>query len=222
MIGGLAVKKIVKKSLSNQVADDIELRIKKGEFNIGDKLPTEPELVSMYDVSRNTIREAIQSLTRPGILETRQGDGTYVIAKERLQVELYNMMDKTANKNVFEVRNMLENFIVIKAIDNADDKDLIDIEQALQTRKAETDSIREKTQADLYFHLSIAKATHNDLIVEMYKYVSAYFNEFIYDKIYRKIQNQQYIDEIHDSLFVAIKNKDIIKAKDCINKIIEI
>ena len=222
MIGGLAVKKIVKKSLSNQVADDIELRIKKGEFNIGDKLPTEPELVSMYDVSRNTIREAIQSLTRPGILETRQGDGTYVIAKERLQVELYNMMDKTANKNVFEVRNMLENFIVIKAIDNADDKDLIDIEQALQTRKAETDSIREKTQADLYFHLSIAKATHNDLIVEMYKYVSAYFNEFIYDKIYRKAQNQQYIDEIHDSLFVAIKNKDIIKAKDCINKIIEI
>ena len=216
------MKKIIKKSLSNQIADDIELRIKKGEFEVGDKLPTEPELVSMYGVSRNTIREAIQSLTRPGILETRQGDGTYVIAKERLQVELYNVMDNATNKNVFEVRNMLENYIVEKAIINANSSDLVEIEQALDLRKAENTSLREKTQADLDFHLSIAKATHNDLLVEMYKHVSAYFNEYIYDKIYRKSKNQQYIDEIHDLLFVAIKDKNLSKAKDCINKIIEI
>ena len=216
------MKKIVKKSLPNQIAEDIEKRIKGGDFNVGDKLPTEPELVSMYGVSRNTIREAIKSLTAPGILETRQGDGTYVIAKERLQVELYNVMDKTTNKNIFEVRNMLENTIVEKAIINATDSDLLEIEKYLKLRKEETDSIREKTQADMNFHISIAKATHNDLLVEMYKYVSTYFNEFIFDKIYRKSKNQQYIDDIHDSLFVAIKEKDIIKAKDCISKIIEI
>ena len=216
------VTKIVKKSLSNQIADDIEQRIKLGEFKVGDKLPTEPELVSTYGVSRNTIREAIQSLTRPGILETRQGDGTYVVATERLQVELYNVMDSTTNKNVFEVRNMLENYIVERAICNATEEDLQNISNALENRKAEIDSIPEKTQADLDFHMSIAKATHNDLLVEMYKHVSKYFNEFIYDKIYRKTKNQGYIDEIHDSLFVAIKERNKSKAKDCINKIIEI
>ena len=222
MIGGIMVTKIVKKSLSNQIADDIEQRIKLGEFKVGDKLPTEPELVSTYGVSRNTIREAIQSLTRPGILETRQGDGTYVVATERLQVELYNVMDSTTNKNVFEVRNMLENYIVERAICNATEEDLQNISNALENRKAEIDSIPEKTQADLDFHMSIAKATHNDLLVEMYKHVSKYFNEFIYDKIYRKTKNQGYIDEIHDSLFVAIKERNKSKAKDCINKIIEI
>ena len=214
--------KLNKKSLPRQIADDIELNIKKGVYNIGDKLPTEPELVAHYGVSRNTLREAIQSLTNSGILETRQGDGTYVVARERLQVDFFHAMGSTNSENVLEVRNMLENSIVELAIVNATCKDIEDIEHYLALRKAVCESARENTKADLDFHTAIARATHNELIVAIYKYVSAYFNEYIYDKIYRKSQDEQYIDEIPDLLFSAIRDKNVGLAKDCVRKIIEI
>lgn len=216
------MNKIIKTSLPKQVANDIEQRIKDGTYKIGDKLPTEPELVSQYGIGRNTLREAIQSLTNSGLLESRQGDGTYVIAKERLQVEFFNAMDASNNKNILEVRNMLENHIVVSAIDNATEEDIQTIEQLLHLRKQVSASVRENTQADLNFHIAITSATHNDLLVAIYKYVSSYFNEFIYSKIYSKSQDQRYIDELHDLLFSAIKSKDKTLAQNYIKKIIEI
>lgn len=216
------MNKIIKTSLPKQVADNIEQLIKNGTYKIGDKLPTEPELVSQYGIGRNTLREAIQSLTNSGLLESRQGDGTYVIAKERLQVEFFNAMEASDNKNVLEVRNMLENHIVVSAIDNATEEDIQTIEQLLHLRKQVSESVRENTQADLNFHIAITNATHNDLLISIYKYVSSYFNEFIYSKIYSKSQDQQYIDELHDLLFSAIKSKDKTLAQNYVKKIIEI
>ena len=216
------MNKIGKTSLPKQIADDIELQIRNGKYSIGEKLPTEPELVELYGVSRNTLREAIQSLSNSGILETRQGDGTYVVAKERLQVEFFNVLGSTSSKDVLEVRNMLENCVVISAINNATPEDIKIIKHYLELRKHTRESIRENTQADLDFHTAIAKSTHNDLLISLYKYVAEYFSQFIYDKIYRKTQNQTYIDEIHDLLFAALKEKNIKLAQECIKKIIEI
>ena len=64
--------------LSRQVSDKLEQMIEKGEYHVGEKIHTEIELMDIFQVSRNTIREAIQSLTSAGVLEVRQGDGTYV------------------------------------------------------------------------------------------------------------------------------------------------
>ena len=222
MIGGMIVDKIVKKSLPKQIAEMIELKIKNNEYQVGDRLPTEPNLVEMFGVSRNTVREAIQSLTNSGLLETRQGDGTYVVARERLQVDFFHIMHETTYKNVLEVRDLLEKYIVVSAIKNATKEDIDEMESFLYLRKKEISSIRESTQADLNFHIAIAKATHNDIILNIYRYVSEYFNEFIYKKVYSENKDQTYIDEIHDLLLLAIKEKNIELAQDCVNKIIAI
>lgn len=216
------MNKLIKKSLPQQVADTIELKIKNGEYKVGDKLPTEPNLVELFGVSRNTVREAIQSLTNSGLLKTKQGDGTYVVAKERLQVDFFNIMNETTDQNVLEVRMLLETYIVVSAIKNATEEDIAEIESLLHLRKKETNSVRENTRADLNFHIAIAKATHNDIILNIYKYVSEYINEFIYKKYYDHTQDQDYIDQLHDLLFTAIKEKNEVLAQDCVNKIIEI
>lgn len=213
--------KLIRKSFPRQIADAIELKIKNGVYEVGDKLPPEPKLVEMFGVSRNTVREAIQSLTHSGLLETRQGDGTYVIAKERLQVDFFNIMNGTTYQNVLEVRELLEKHIVVSAIRNSTAEDIAEIESFLHLRKAEVDSVRESTQADLNFHIAIAKATHNDIILSVYRYVSEYFNEFIFQKIYDQKRDEAYIDQLHDQLFQAIRDQNVQLALESVNRIIE-
>jgi GntR family transcriptional regulator of arabinose operon len=62
--------------------DKILRRILRGSYSIGQRIPTEPALVEELGVSRNTIREAVASLVHDGLLERRQGSGTYVIGNE--------------------------------------------------------------------------------------------------------------------------------------------
>ena len=62
----------------HRIADDLGKRIESGELERGSQLPTELELREAYGASRNTIRDAIKRLTSQGLVETRQGQGTYV------------------------------------------------------------------------------------------------------------------------------------------------
>lgn len=103
--------KPIKYSLTKQIANELEEKIQSGQYNIGDKIPTEPELVDHFGVSRNTIRESVQALIHAGLLEARQGDGTYVVAMEKLQVELFTLMSKTEKQEIQEARNLLEEYI---------------------------------------------------------------------------------------------------------------
>jgi|UPI000783B4BE DNA-binding FadR family transcriptional regulator len=221
MIGGIVMKPI-KYSLTKQIADELEKKIQSGEYKIGEKIPTEPKLVDYFGVSRNTIRESVQALIHAGLLEARQGDGTYVVATERLQVELFNLLSKTEKQEIQEVRNLLEEYVVVSAALHATEDDIAQIERKLCQRNIASDTVRENTKADLAFHTAIAFATHNRLLINMYQYVSQYFNDFIAEKLAAHTYDQEYVDTLHNELFAAIKNKDSKKAKETISKIIEL
>jgi GntR family transcriptional regulator len=64
-----------------QIADELRAQIKSGELKAGDKLPTEADLSDSYNASRNTIRDAVELLVREGLIEKRQGQGTFVTLK---------------------------------------------------------------------------------------------------------------------------------------------
>lgn len=214
--------KTIKYSIPKQIADDIEQQIKNNVFTVGQKLPTEPELVKQYGASRNTVREAVQSLIHAGILESKQGSGTYVIAKDRLQVDLFSLMTEVTQENIVEVRTLLELYIVESAILHMDEDDIKKIEQCLLLRNNMSAEIKENTQADINFHISIACATHNLLLIKMYQYVTQFFSEFIASKTICHIDEHLYIDELHSNLVSAIKNKDLASAKNTINEIINL
>lgn len=214
--------KPVKYSLTKQIANELELKIQSGKYKIGDKIPTEPELIDYFGVSRNTIRESVQALIHAGLLEARQGDGTYVIATERLQVEFFSLLNKTEKQEIQEVRNLLEEYVVGSATLHATDEDLYQIEISLDKRNKISNRIRENTKVDIEFHTAIAFATHNSLLINMYQYVSEYFNEFIAEKFAANQDRQEYIDSLHNKLFTAIKNKDCEQSKKIMSKIIEL
>jgi GntR family transcriptional regulator len=68
-------------SMYRQIAEDLRLKIENGELGHGTQLPTELELRDQYDASRNTVRDAIKLLITRGLVETRPGQGTFVVAK---------------------------------------------------------------------------------------------------------------------------------------------
>lgn len=71
--------------LYHQLAEDLRSRIERGEFRKGEAIPTEPELERAYEVSRVTVRRAVQELVREGFLETRQGRGTFARSPKATQ-----------------------------------------------------------------------------------------------------------------------------------------
>ena len=64
-----------------QIAEDLRGKIEAGEIAQGDQLPTEIELMEQYDASRNTVRDAIKLLTARDLVETRPGQGTFVVER---------------------------------------------------------------------------------------------------------------------------------------------
>ncbi|OTI02669.1 hypothetical protein CAZ07_35975, partial [Pseudomonas aeruginosa] len=69
---------LIKRSLVDQALEQLRLRISQGVWAIGERLPTEPELSAVLGISRNTVREAMRVFAFSGLLEIRQGDGSYL------------------------------------------------------------------------------------------------------------------------------------------------
>lgn len=69
---------LIKRSLVDQALEQLRLRIAQGVWAVGERLPTEPELSAELGISRNTVREAMRVLAFSGLIEIRQGDGSYL------------------------------------------------------------------------------------------------------------------------------------------------
>ena len=69
---------LIKRSLVEQAVEQLRERIAQGDWQIGQSLPTEPELALQLGISRNTVREAMRVLAFSGLVEVRQGDGSYL------------------------------------------------------------------------------------------------------------------------------------------------
>src|SRR5699024_2510610 len=101
-------KKANRMSLVEQVVSQIEHLIESGHWSVGDRLPPEMELMKEFDVSRNTLREAIRALVHAGLLETKQGSGTIVKSTSALGVALHRQVEKSNLYETLEVRLALE------------------------------------------------------------------------------------------------------------------
>lgn len=218
----MEINKPTRISLPKQISIEIEKAIKKGAFKIGEKIPSEPDLVKTFEVSRNTIREAIQSLIQAGVLESRQGDGTYVVTTSRFEANILNRLNNSKISEVHEVRVSLEREIVKLAALRRTQSDLAEIKKTLENKNLTKGSFKENSEADLAFHLSIAKASHNSIFYDLYKSISEYICTSIEKRLEITHMEEELISQLHIELFEAISSQDSKKAEEVINKILEI
>ena len=213
---------IKRDSLSKQVSDKLESMIKNGEFSVGDRIPTEPELMEIFQVSRNTVREAVQSLTWAGILEVRQGDGTYVRSSDRFRANMTQKYSQVSLSDIKEARNSLEVTIAHLAAQRRSDEDMDRIEEAFVRRSSLNTDLKENTRADMEFHIAIAGACHNSILFDLYQSISDYLESHIAERNMDSSMSPESIDNLHTELFEAIKDGNPEKAAISVTKILDI
>jgi len=156
--------------ISDAVAASLEKRILEGSLKPGDRLPPERELAAELGVSRPSLREAIQKLASKGMLQSRQGGGTYVTNRlESTFLDPWQEMlgaHPTLREDLLEFRRMLEGQAAEWAAERATDEDLTRLTQAFDAMNDafEADDLDRRSSADITFHQAIGEATHNALI----------------------------------------------------------
>ena len=212
---------IQKKSLADMVAEQLKQQIVEGVYTIGDKLPTEPELMKTFKVGRSSIREAVKLLVNMGVVQVRQGSGTFVAEASDDNRGSINMSiaDRT---ELDEVRKILDIAIVEKAVARRTEKDIERMQSSLEARKANAKNglIKECIEADLNFHIAIADATYNRILADIYRSASLHLlSEFnrIYDGTNCFINSQS----SHEKLLRYIIAGDLKNARKMAIKIVE-
>ena len=160
---------VQRRQLVDEVIQSLREGIASGGFPVGSKLPSEPVLMDQLGVGRSTIREAVRVLAHSGLLEVRQGDGTYV-RSSRTEVTLVNRLRDAVDREVHEVRRALEMENARLAASRRDATDIANMSALLMQR--EEARLREDSTAlvaaDVAFHVAIASATKNALLADMY------------------------------------------------------
>ena len=165
------LKPIKKESVRVQVFRQLRDQVLRRTWAPGSKIPSENELARTMGVSRVSIREGIQHLVSLGILETRHGEGTFVreIGSEIHFNSLIPLMalDETDIFHVLEYRRIIEKGTAALAAERVTDQDLAEMEAVYDRMVRAQDDVAEFARADLEFHLVVAKATGNSVLIKV-------------------------------------------------------
>ncbi|MCU6797748.1 FadR family transcriptional regulator [Paenibacillus sp. WQ 127069] len=196
--------------LVDDVVIQLQKKISSGDIRQGDKIPTEPELMEQFGVGRSTIREAVRVLVHAGLLEKKQGFGTYLTSNSVIQEPLVHRLRRAEILEVYEVRKMLELEISRLAASRRDEDDLEKMRSHLDNRSAALD--RGDTEAyllsDIDFHLSVAVASKNSVVIDLYRT----FSTVLLDAIQKLAKYQVGHDPhtlFHERLYQSIQEKDV-------------
>ena len=169
----ILLKPIKAKRVSDQAYEQIRDLIFRGQLKPGDQIMPERELAQALGVSRPTVREAIKKLVTMGLLEHRQGQGTFVrsIDSQREHNPLAAVIEghDASLEELLEVRMGLEGQSVILAAQRATAEDIQVLEKALEAMLAENAAGRLGIEEDVSFHMAIAFASKNPVQVYIMK-----------------------------------------------------
>ncbi len=213
------LEKIRKGSLVDTAINSLRQTIESGDWPLGSKLPVESELSEALGVSRNTVREAVRVLVHVGILETRQGDGTYVRSTQDAG-ETLRRISRTQLADQLEVRIMLETEAAKLASQRRSERDLRIMEQALDARAKAGNSMAERIRHDQKFHHGLVAASHNPALTELYNYFSHGIRETI-ERTETEADLPEPSQEDHELLLAAVRRRDAAKAEQLARALLE-
>ncbi|GAX90208.1 FadR/GntR family transcriptional regulator [Effusibacillus lacus] len=162
--------KLKTQKVYEQVASHIQSLIEKGVYKPGDKLPTLIEMSEMLNVGRATVREAFSALQAKGLIDIRHGEGSFVrsIDLENFQEPMNIALMKGDDLvELLEVRKILEVGAAEMAARNRTEENLEEMRRALDIMGAYQESETESVEADFRFHMAVAKASGNSMLLSL-------------------------------------------------------
>ena len=165
----LGVRQVRKTKVYHEIVDQIRELIAAGRIKPGDRLPPERELAELFKASRNSVRDAIRVLEQMGLIESRQGDGTYVrsVSAEDLAEPLALMLlqSRTQMRELWEVRRVLEPALAEFAAERITDEELEELDAILEAQGRKVEAGYIALEEDTAFHNGIAEAARNTVML---------------------------------------------------------
>lgn len=156
-------------SLSEFVLEQLLASIREGKLNPGERLPTEAKLSAMLGVGRSSIREALRVLAFMGLIESKPGRGTVITAHQESPIpsgrEAF-ALQSSATLDLYEVRSILEGGTAALAAERATPAELTILERTAKAVERQVAQGRSYFRENVEFHLAIASASHNKVLVE--------------------------------------------------------
>ena len=165
----LGVRQVRKTRIYHEIVDQIRGLIAAGRIKPGDRLPPERELAELFKASRNSVRDAIRVLEQMGLIESRQGDGTYVrsVSVEQLTepLALLLLQSRTQMRELWEVRRVLEPALAEFAAARITDEELAELDAILEQQRRKVEAGFIALEEDTAFHNGIAEAARNTVML---------------------------------------------------------
>lgn len=209
-----------KRPLGETIFEDIKKRIISGEYQPGDRLPTERSLADYYKVSRIPVREALAMLSKEGLVKTKRGSGTFTTDKKPVITSTeknspYLKQDTILLESI-QLRCLIEAEASRQAALHATEEDILFVQKQLfhsidQIRKLKAGQEHQFFQADLDFHHSVAKASHNPFFDQCLFSIP----HILSTHQYWSLKNTTPMDEVvsyHTSIFEAILTQNAERA----------
>jgi DNA-binding FadR family transcriptional regulator len=195
-------------ALADQVIAALRTQITSGEWPVGTRIPTEPERVDELGVARNTVREAVRALAHNGLLDIRQGSGTYVVATSELAGVMHRRFADADPHHVAEMRAALETSGARLAALRRTEQDLTQLDGLLERREAawRSGDAERFVEADASLHLGVLAASHNDVLTAVYADLGEVMRDFLRLDIGEELRPEEHMD--HAGLIAAIHAGD--------------
>lgn len=212
------MEKIVRNTLADQIAEQIQTEIIRGTWKPGDRLPSENRLAEMLGVSRMSLRSGIQKCNALGITETHIGDGTYVrdfsMRSYFSNITRMNMVN-AGPKEINDARYMIQIGSVLFALQDGIDEERIRKLETLYQIMEESERQNDMEafhQADMDFHMEICRLGNNPLIDSVYDAMEYLLSDIVRMNTEKSVEYYSGIEMVHRhhrQLLDAIRTKDI-------------
>jgi DNA-binding FadR family transcriptional regulator len=210
-----------RRGLVGEIVESLAASVRDGQLQPGDKLPTESEIMARFGVSRTVVRESLSKLQASGMVETRHGIGTFVLAPQdasNFRIDAADFATVADVISVLELRISLETEAAGLAAQRRTAENLVSMEAALRAFHASIHADSDAVPADFQFHIEVARATGNRHFADLMTYLGTMIiprtrvNTPHTAPEGRKAYLQRVNGE-HENIFMAIRNQDIEGAR---------
>ena len=213
---------VKKQTLFDDIVSQIQQLIQSGKLKPGDQFPSERELSKQLNVSRNTLREVLKALKLLGVIETKQGNGTFI--NENLNAKListpFEFMSVTETNEILdllEAREAIETASAAIAAKRATDNDIALIKKNLQLMKDNFNNVELCSEYDVEFHFSICQASKNTTLIDLLKAIHGPLLRAM-KRTYEYKNSLMRAVVYHERILEAIINKEAQKASEAMRE----
>jgi len=211
---------VARTTVTSDVCRKLVSHLVRGDWQEGDRIPSERELGKLLGVGRASLREALKALEIMGMVESRVGNGTFVCHRSEFlsRPMLWSITgsDQTQVHELLEARRLMEGELASLAAERGTAEDLAEIAIYLDRMEQAHDNMAMFMSADLEFHFAIGQAAHNSLLLNAVHLIRNLMRQWIGETLRVPTTAPEALVQ-HRNIFQAIAAKDKTAARSAMD-----